>query len=88
MTNKSPDNQGGDIWIFAYGCLMWHPNFEYEQKCRAHLNEYHRALCIYSVEYRGAAGKPRFVFGLDTGGSCQGMAFQVLEKNAAAVIYC
>jgi cation transport regulator ChaC len=38
MTKKSPDNKGGDIWIFAYGSLMWHPNFEYEEKCRAHLN--------------------------------------------------
>jgi cation transport protein ChaC len=47
MTKKSPDNKGGDIWIFAYGSLMWHPNFEYEEKCRAHLNGYHRALCIH-----------------------------------------
>ena len=86
MTNKSPDNQGGDIWVFAYGSLMWHPNFEYEEKCRAHLNGYHRALCIYSVEYRGTAEKPGLVFGLDTGGSCKGMAFRVLGRNASAII--
>jgi cation transport regulator ChaC len=31
MTNKSLDNQGGDIWVFAYGSLMWRPNFEYKK---------------------------------------------------------
>ena len=87
MTKKSPDNKGGDIWIFAYGSLMWHPNFEYEEKCRAHLNRYHRALCIYSVEYLGTAEKTGLVFGLDTGGSCQGMAFRVLGRNAPAIIH-
>ena len=86
MTNIHPNKPAGDIWIFAYGSLMWHPNFEYEEKRRAHLHGYHRALCIYSVEYRGTHEKPGLVFGLDRGGSCHGMAFRVLEKHAAAVM--
>ena len=76
----------GDIWVFAYGSLIWHPNFEYVEKCTANLYGYHRALCIYSVEYRGTHDLPGLVFGLDSGGLCQGMAFRVLGKDAVSVI--
>jgi cation transport protein ChaC len=77
----------GDIWVFAYGSLIWHPNFEYVEKCTANLYGYHRALCIYSVEYRGTHDLPGLVFGLDSGGLCKGMAFRVLKKNAESVIH-
>lgn len=76
----------GDIWVFAYGSLMWHPNFDYAEKRHARLYGYHRALCIYSVEYRGTPEKPGLVFGLNKGGSCRGMAFRVLDKNVDKVI--
>jgi cation transport protein ChaC len=84
---NSLNKPGGDIWVFAYGSLIWHPNFEYVEKCTANLYGYHRALCIYSVEYRGTQDLPGLVFGLDSGGLCQGMAFRVLEKHAESVIH-
>jgi cation transport protein ChaC len=83
LINK-PD---GDIWVFAYGSLIWQPNFEYVEKYTANLYGYHRALCIYSIEYRGTHDLPGLVFGLDSGGLCQGMAFRVLEQNAKSVIH-
>ena len=76
----------GDIWVFGYGSLMWQPNFEYAEKRPARLHGYHRALCVYSFEYRGTEETPGLVFGLDHGGSCRGIAFRVLEKNAKAVM--
>jgi len=76
----------GDLWVFGYGSLMWRPNFPYEEARSALLRGYHRALCIYSVEYRGTYETPGLVFGLDRGGSCRGLAFRVLEKNADQVM--
>jgi len=76
----------GDIWVYAYGSLMWQPNFPYMEKCHARLHGYHRALCIYSIEYRGTAEKPGLVFGLNRGGSCNGIAFKVREKDASSVV--
>jgi cation transport protein ChaC len=79
----------GDLWIFAYGSLMWRPDFSFVSRHRARLNGYHRALCIYSNHYRGTPSRPGLVLGLDRGGSCVGIAFRVAaaarEATHAAV---
>jgi glutathione-specific gamma-glutamylcyclotransferase len=82
-TMERPD---GDIWVFGYGSLMWRPNFPHSETRPALLRGYHRALCIYSVEYRGTYETPGLVFGLDRGGSCKGMAFKVNENDAEDVM--
>ncbi len=66
-----------DLWIFAYGSLMWHPNFHYEEAAHALMEGAHRALCVYSVVHRGIHSAPGLVLGLDKGGRCEGMAFRV-----------
>ncbi len=66
-----------DLWIFAYGSLMWRPGFHYEEAAHALLEGAHRALCLYSVVYRGTPGAPGLVLGLDKGGCCEGLAFRV-----------
>ena len=66
-----------DFWVFAYGSLMWRPNFVYEKAAHALLEGAHRALCVYSVDHRGAYSAPGLVLGLDKGGHCEGMVFHV-----------
>lgn len=80
------DRPEGDIWIFGYGSLMWRPNFPYTEVGPALLRGYHRALCIYSTEYRGTWEQPGLVLGLDRGGSCRGRAMKVADKDADEVI--
>lgn len=75
-----------DIWIFAYGSLMWHPGFDYEEMQPALLRGYHRGLCLLSVRYRGTEECPGLVCGLDRGGSCRGRAIRVAARNAAATL--
>ena len=72
-----PPSDGSDVWIFAYGSLMWDPGFPYEEARPAVLKGYHRALCLYSTRYRGTPEKPGLVLGLDRGGACRGIGYRV-----------
>jgi glutathione-specific gamma-glutamylcyclotransferase len=81
---NSRDNR--NVWIFAYGSLMWEPNFPYRKMRCARLYGYHRALCIFSIHYRGTPECPGLVLGLDRGGSCRGLAFLIEAKDRNEVL--
>jgi cation transport protein ChaC len=76
----------GDMWVFAYGSLMWNPGFAHVQARLAQIHGYHRALCVWSWVHRGTESRPGLVLGLDRGGSCVGVAHRVpaAERDAAA----
>lgn len=76
----------GDIWIFGYGSLMWRPDFPHVETRPALVRGYHRAMCVYSVRYRGTSECPGLVLGLDRGGACRGRAFKVAAADAEKVI--
>jgi cation transport protein ChaC len=72
-----------DLWVFAYGSLMWRPAFAYAEARRARLTGYHRAFCIYSVHHRGTPRRRGRVLGLDRGGVCEGVAYRIAAADAA-----
>ncbi|MGE5504914.1 MAG: gamma-glutamylcyclotransferase, partial [Actinomycetota bacterium] len=72
--------------MFAYGSLMWRPDFDHAEARPARLLGWHRALCILSTHYRGCPERPGLVLGLDRGGSCVGRAFRVEADKAEAVL--
>jgi cation transport protein ChaC len=71
-----------DLWIFAYGSLMWRPGFASEEVVHARLTGWRRSFCIYSRFHRGSSRRPGLVLGLDRGGACEGLAFRVAAGNA------
>lgn len=75
-----------DLWVFAYGSLMWRPGFEVAETAAAEVDGYHRSLCIESHRHRGTPEKPGLVLGLDEGGSCQGVAYRVEAANVEATL--
>ena len=74
------------VWVFAYGSLMWRPDFEYVESEPALLRGYHRAFCIYSHVYRGSVENPGLVLGLENGGSCLGRAFRLNIEAAQDIL--
>ena len=76
----------GQMWVFAYGSLIWRPGFEHAGQHRALLRGWHRSFCLWSTRYRGTAERPGLVLGLDRGGACQGVVFRVPGRMAAEVL--
>jgi cation transport protein ChaC len=86
--SKKSDQSGEDLWVFAYGSLMWRPGFDFLERRTARLVGAHRALCVYSFVHRGTPEKPGLVLGLDRGGTCRGVAYRVaLPKRTATIDY-
>ncbi len=75
-----------DLWVFAYGSLMWRPGFAHLERAPARLIGLHRALCVYSFVHRGTPEKPGLVLGLDRGGACRGIAYRVERTKRGATI--
>jgi glutathione-specific gamma-glutamylcyclotransferase len=75
-----------ELWVFAYGSLMWRPGFQSEEAAHAKLVGWRRAFCIYSRHHRGSPQRPGLVLGLDRGGVCEGIAYRVAPKNVAATL--
>jgi cation transport protein ChaC len=76
---------GKDFFVFAYGSLMWRPDFPFVAIVPATLYGYHRAFCITSTHYRGTAERPGLVLGLDRGGQCVGRLYRIVPTDAPDV---
>jgi cation transport protein ChaC len=81
-----PLDADGDLYVFAYGSLIWRPGFAYAAMHPALLRGFHRRFCIWSRRYRGTPESPGLVLGLDRGGACRGVAFRVPGAEAASVL--
>lgn len=71
----------GDVWLFAYGSLMWNAAFDFAERRPAQIRGWHRSFCVLSTVYRGTPEKPGLALGLDRGGACNGIAFRISEAQ-------
>jgi len=74
------------VWIFAYGSLMWNPEFDFAEARPGFLHGFHRSFCLYSRDYRGTPERPGLVLGLDRGGSCRGIAYRLPPDRTGEVL--
>ncbi len=81
----------GQVWLFAYGSLIWKPNFAHDAECLAQVHGWHRAFCLgWMRAFRGSPDRPGLMMALDRGGSCRGVGFRLpagqVEENLMPII--
>jgi cation transport protein ChaC len=80
-------NRRGDLWLFAYGSLMWSPNCEFSQRKAGRIYGYHRSFCLWSRINRGTPERPGLVLALERGGSCHGFAYRIPKAKVESLMW-
>jgi cation transport protein ChaC len=69
------------LWVFAYGSLIWNPEFDSVEARRATATGWHRSFCLKLTRWRGTRELPALMLALDRGGSCNGMAYRLPSRD-------
>jgi cation transport protein ChaC len=72
---------GGDVWVFAYGSLMWNPISKFDTRRIATLHGWHRSFCMRVIAGRGSPDQPGRMLALEPGGSTQGVALRLCPST-------
>ena len=70
-----------DLWVFAYGSLMWDPGFEFAEVIRAETLDFQRSFCLWDEGGRGSVDNPGLMLAIDQGGCCSGLAFRISAQH-------
>jgi cation transport protein ChaC len=71
----------GELWLFAYGSLIWNPDHDFVEQTRAVALGWHRSFCLTLTRWRGTREVPALMMALDRGGSCTGVAYRLPSGN-------
>ncbi len=69
------------LWVFAYGSLIWNPEFTFLDSRSATANGWHRSFCFKVTRWRGTRELPGLMLALDRGGSCKGLAYRLPAQD-------
>ena len=66
-----------EVWIFAYGSLMWRPEIPFAEQRIGHLSGWRRSFCLWQWRYRGTRERPALMLALEEGGACTGVLYRL-----------
>lgn len=75
--------EGRELWIFAYGSLMWNPLLSFDRMEVARLEGWRRSFCLEMVAGRAAPESPGRMLALVRGGATDGLAFRLSRETLA-----
>ncbi len=70
-----------DLWVFAYGSLMWDPGLDFAEVRHARLEGHERQFCLETTFGRGSDEQPGLMLGLVPGVGCEGLAFRIPRER-------
>lgn len=71
----------GPLWIFAYGSLIWKPDFEAVEARVGAAKGWHRSFCLHMTRWRGSQTQPGLMLALKRGGRCRAIAFRLDDDD-------
>ena len=77
LSDYNPDA----LWVFAYGSLIWNPEFEFIDQRRATATGWRRSFCLKLTRLRGTREFPALMLALDRGGSCKGIVYRLPAED-------
>ncbi len=77
-------------WVFGDGSLMWNPACHTCEQRVGRVHGWHRRFCLWTPLGRGTPEHPGLMLALDSGGSCNGLAFRIppdLVESESEVVW-
>jgi glutathione-specific gamma-glutamylcyclotransferase len=82
---------GQDLWVYAYGSLMWDPGIHFVEVRQARLDGFERRFTYRMTVGRGSPECPALMLAIERqAGCCTGLAFRVpaeLADNESAILW-
>ena len=79
------EHRSEDLWVFAYGSLMWDPAIRFTEGRRARVQGYQRRFILKDIHGgRGTREAPGLMAALDQGGEGEGLLFRI-DQHAIEV---
>ncbi len=78
---------GQPLWLFAYGSLIWKPEFDPVETLRATVHGWHRSFSMELPRWRGSPEQPGQMMVMARGGTCHGVAFRLPDHDRQAQIF-
>jgi cation transport protein ChaC len=75
---------GEEVWVFAYGSLMWNPALEFAESSTCLVQGWHRSFCFWTPLGRGTPELPGLMLALERGGECEGMAYRLAPHQVGS----
>ncbi|MDA4845606.1 gamma-glutamylcyclotransferase [Hoeflea poritis] len=76
------ERDDGDLWVFAYGSLMWDPALRFAEVRRCSIAGYARRFILMDDKGgRGSPDAPGLMAALDEGTGCEGLAFRIAADD-------
>jgi cation transport protein ChaC len=85
LRRKTLEDHEGDLWVFAYGSLIWDPALEFAEVRRAFAPKHRRRFILEDIYGgRGTPNEPGLMAALDDGDGCNGLCFRIPARHVEA----